>query len=312
MIKNGIARILIGVRDLSESVKFYRDILQMSVVEEYAIDSNTIEQLWNLSPETTGQAVCLKNDEQTTLLELIEFKPHAQKFIRTGGNTTDYGLFTIAFRAKNVDATYENLKLKGYQFICPPITYIPSWVPVTVKETIMVAPNETAIALIERVSEPIPEIKGDFGIMLDTSQVVADIEEVTKFYVDILGLNKVLDQVLPTGMIDNILNLPTGTESRMAFITQPETKTPALEFIQCSVKGKYLSDVAKPPYLGLFALAFAVDDLTALIQKLRDNQIQILAEPVEVAISEGERARAIVVEAPNGVNVQLFESSIKF
>ncbi len=307
MIKNGIARILISVRDLNESVEFYRDIFQMSVVGEYSLDSNTIEQLWNLSPETTGQAVCLKNDEQTTLLELIEFKPHAQKFIRTGGNTTDYGLFTIAFRAKNVDATYENLKLKGYQFICPPITYIPSWVPVTVKETIMVAPNETAIALIERVSEPIPEIKGDFGIMLDTSQVVADIEEVTKFYVDILGLNKVLDQVLPTGMIDNILNLPTGTESRMAFITQPETKTPALEFIQCSVKGKYLSDVAKPPNLGIFAIAFETDNLAASIEKLQNHRIKILSGPVEISTSDHNQVRAIVVEGPNQVNLQFFE-----
>ena len=104
MIKNGIARILIGVGDLSESVEFYRDILGMSVVAEYESDSNAIEQLWKLPPETTARSVCLKNDEQTTLIELIEFTPHSGKFIRSGGNTIDYGLFTIAFRAKNVDA----------------------------------------------------------------------------------------------------------------------------------------------------------------------------------------------------------------
>lgn len=308
MIKNGIARIFISVKDLNESVKFYRDILQMSVVAEYSLDSNTIEQLWNLPPETTGQAACLKNEEQTTLLELIEFQPQSDQFIRSGGNTTDYGLFTIAFRAKNVDAAYENLKQKGYQFICPPITYTPSWVPVTVKEAIMVAPNDTAIALIERVSEPIPEIKGDFGIMLDTSQIVSNIEEVTKFYVDLLGLNKLFDQVLPTGMIDNILNLPTGTESRMAFINQPGSNNAALEFIQCSVKGKSLADVAKPPYLGLFAIAFAVDNLTALIQKLQDNNIKILSEPVEISIYDQKRVKAIVVEAPNAVNIQFLEN----
>ena len=308
MIKNGVERILISVSDLNESVEFYQDILQMSVVAEYSLDSNTIQQLWNLPPQTTARAVCLKNYEQTTLLELIEFQPQSERFIRSGGNTTDYGLFTIAFRAKNVDAAYENLKQKGYQFICPPITYTPSWVPVTVKEAIIVAPNETAIALIERVSEPIPEIKGDFGIMLDTSQVVSDIEEVTKFYVDILGLNKVFDQVLPIGMIDNILNLPEGTESRMAFVNQTGSNNAALEFIQCSVKGKSLADVAKPPYLGLFAIAFAVDNLTALMQKLQDNNIKILSEPVEMSISERDQTKAIMIKAPNGVNLQFFEN----
>ena len=273
MIKNGIARILIGVKDLSKSVEFYRDVFQMTVVGEYSLDKNTIEQLWNLPPETTAKAVCLKNNEQTTLLELIEFQPRSQQYIRPGGNTTDYGLFTIALRAKNVDAAYASLKQKGYQFICPPITYTPSWVPVTVKEAIMVAPNETAIALIERVSEPIPEFEGDFGIMLDTSQVVEDIEEVTKFYVDILGLNKVFDKVLPSGMVDDILNFPPGTESRMAFINQTGSKNAALEFIQCSVKGKSLANVAKPPHLGLFAISFAVEDLSALIQKLQANNV---------------------------------------
>jgi len=308
MIKNGIARILISVSDLNESVKFYRDIFQMTVVGEYSLDNNTIEQLWNLPPETTAKAVCLKNNEQTTLLELIKFQPQSERFIRSRGNTTDYGLFTIALRAKNVDAAYENLKQKGYQFICLPITYTPSWVPVTVKEAIMVAPNETAIALIERVSEPIPEFEGDFSIMLDTSQVVENIEEVTKFYVDILGLNIVFDQVLPTGMIDNILNLPEGTESRMAFVNQTGSNNAALEFIQCSVKGKSLADVAKPPYLGLFAIAFAVDNLSALIQKLQANNIKMLSEPVEISNYDQKRVRAIVVEAPNGVNLQFFES----
>ena len=308
MIKNGIDRILISVRNLYESVEFYRDIFQMTVVGEYSLDKNTIEQLWNLPSETTAKAVYLKNDEQTTLLELIEFQPQLEKYIRPGGNTTDYGLFTIALRAKNVDAAYASLKQKGYQFICPPITYTPSWVPVTVKEAIMVAPNETAIALIERVSEPIPEFKGDFGIMLDTSQVVEDIEEVTKFYVDILGLNKVFDKVLPSGMVDNILNLPTGTESRMAFINQPGSNNPALEFIQCSVRGKSLCDVAKPTCLGLFAIAFDVDDLSALIQKLQKNNIKMLSEPIEITSYDSESARAIVVEAPNGVNIQFFEN----
>ena len=308
MIKNGIARILIGVDDLNESVEFYRDILQMSVVGEYAIAPQAIEQLWNLPPETTGQAVCLKNDEQTTLLELIEFKPHSGKFIRTAGNTTDYGLFTIAFRAKNVDAAYESLKQKGYQFICPPITYTPSWVPVTVKETIMIAPNATAIALIERVSEPKPEIKGDFGIMLDTSQIVEDIEEVTKFYVELLGLNKILDQVLPSGMIDDILNLPQGTESRMAFINQTGSNNAALEFIQCSVKGKSLSDLAQPPHLGLLAIAFATDDLTGLSQKLQNHDIKMSSKPVEISNYDQKKVRAIMVEAPHGVKIKLLEN----
>ena len=309
MIKNGIARILISVRDMSESLAFYRDILQMSVVADTPVDSGGLEQLWSLPQGTTGRAVCLKNDEQTTLLELIEFKPHSGRFIRTGAHTHDYGLFTIAFRAKDVDAAYHDFKQRGYPFICPPITYTPDWVPVTVKEAIMVGPNQTPIALIERVSEPIPMIKGDFGIMLDASQLVEDVEAVAQFYVDILGLSKGFDQVLPQGMIDDILNLPTGTESRMMFIAQSGSNAPMLEFIQCSVKGEYLADVAKPPNLGLFAIGFETDDLSALIEKFQTHAVKILSGPVNISTDSREPVRAIAVEAPNRVNLQFFEQS---
>ena len=310
MIKNGIARILISVRDLSESLEFYRDTLQMSVVADNPVDLGSLEQLWDLPQGTTGQAVCLKTDEQTTLLELIEFNPHSGKNIRADANIYDYGLFTIAFRAKNVDAAYNHFKQKGYQFICPPITYTPNWVPVTVKEAIMVGPNQTPIALIERVTEPIPVFNGDFSIMLDTSQFVEDVESVSQFYVDILGLNKIFDQVLPRGMVDEILNLPAGTESRMAFITQSgSSNTPMLEFLQCSVKGKYLADMTKPPNLGLFAIAFETDDLSALIEKFQNHRIKILSGPVEISTCSHKPVRAIVVEGPNRVNLQFFEQS---
>ena len=171
----------------------------------------------------------------------------------------------------------------------------------------MVGPNETPIALIERLTEPIPVFKGDFSIMLDSSQFVEDMEKVTQFYVDILELNKVFDQVLPTGMVDDILNLPTGTESRMAFITQPESNTPILEFLQCSVKGKYLSDVAKPPNLGLFAIAFETDDLSALIEKFQTQDVKILSGPVEIITCSLNPVKAILVEGPNRVNLQFFE-----
>ncbi|NET60070.1 MAG: VOC family protein [Symploca sp. SIO2E6] len=304
MIKNGIARILISVHDLRESLAFYQDIIKMSVVSDHPVDTETIEQLWHLPQGTTARAVCLKNDEQTTLLELIEFKPHSGKFIRSDAQICDYGLFTIAFRTRDVDAAYDYFQQQGYKFICPPITYTPNWVPVTVKEAIMVGPNETPIALIERLSEPKPVIKGDFGILLDSSQLVENMEEVTKFYVDILGLNMVFDKVLPEGMIDDILNLPAGTESRMAFINQSGSNNPVLEFIQCSVKGKYLSDVAKPPNLGIFAIAFQSDDLSALIEKLHSHDIKIISGPVTCS---GNQEKAILVQGPNQVNLQFFE-----
>ncbi len=68
--------------------------------------------------------------------------------------------------------------------------------------------------------------------------------------------------------------------------------------------------VAKPPNLELFAIAFATDDLATLTRKLQNHGIKILSGPIELSISDHESANAIVVEGPNGVNLQFFESKI--
>ena len=66
MLKDGIAQILISVSNLDKSARFFQDNFGMSVVAEYSLDAKTINQLWNCSPETTGNVIILKNDEQTT------------------------------------------------------------------------------------------------------------------------------------------------------------------------------------------------------------------------------------------------------
>ena len=312
MITSGIEKIFISVRDMNESLAFFRDWVGMKVVADQNLDPEKIKQLWNLPQGTGARAVFLGNDEQATLLELIEFQPHSNKAIREGAQIWDYGIYDIAFFVKNIDKTYKELIDKGFTFVSPPIPYAPGWVPFSVKETVLIGPSEMPIAHIEIVSSrspdfKIPEMKAAYGNIVDSAQMVEDMEEVIRFYRDILGLTLQGDYKLPHGLVDEVLTLPPGTDVRIAFFNKEGSNGPLVEFLEYSLKGKSLASVAKPPNLGVFMISFETDDLNGLIDKFKKEKITILSGPVERESGPQGKIKAITVEGPSKVMLEFFE-----
>lgn len=307
MVKNGIDRIKISVEDLDASVAFFRDTMEMQLVATGELDAASMQALWDLPDGTTVRAAYLKNTEQSTLLELIQFAPNSGRCIREGAQQHDLGIFDVAFRAKDIDAVYQDFKAQGVEFVSAPVTYTADWANVTVKEVIFFGPNRMPIALIERLSEPKPVIAGRFGTLVDAAQFVTDMEQVRPFYTDVLGYTSVFDRDLPDGLIDEVLKLPAGTHSRMAFLLQRETNTPAVELIVCKPPGNSLTDVIGPTRLGLFGLVFEVGNILELQDKVVTAGYPVKSGPVELEIPERGSVRSLVVTGPNQALLEFFE-----
>jgi hypothetical protein len=144
--------------------------------------------------------------------------------------------------------------------------------------------------------------------MLDSAQFVEDMDKVIKFYGDILGFNKIFDQVLPMGLVDEVIKVPSGTEVRMVIFHKTGSNTPIFEFLQCSIKGEYLS--AKPPNLGIFAISLESNDLSGLTNKIVKEGFQILSGPVKLKVGTHGKISTITVEGPNKEKLEFFEKSI--
>ena len=312
MPKTGIDRIKISVRDLAESVAFFQDTMEMTVAAEVELDAAAMQRLWDLPEGTKAKAAFLKNDQQPTVLELIQFNPNSGQFIRDGANVFDLGLFDVAFRAQNIDAIYEDFKARGIEFISPPVVYTADWANVTVKEVIFIGPNRMPIALIERLTEPKPVIKNRFGTIVDAAQFVADVPETAAFYTDILGYTSVFDRDLPDGLIDGVLDLPDGTHSRMAFLLKvdcdPPAITPAVELIRTSAPAKSLAPVIKPTNIGLFGLGFEVEDLDDLAEKCIAGGYRMLGGPLEMETTLHGTVKTMVLEGPNQALLEFYQA----
>jgi len=308
MVTTGIDRVFISVRDMDESLSFYQGIVGMSMVAEQELGAEKTQKLWGLPEGTKARAVFLKNEEQPTLLELIQFDPHSGKFIRAGANIWDYGIYDIAFTVKDLDKTYKRLTDQGFTFLTPPMPYSPTFFPnFHVKFSVCLGPNEMPIPHIQPITPPPPEMKGDYGKIMDSAQIVEEMEEALRFYRNLLGLTVITDATFPKGLLDEILRLPEGTEGRIVLLNKEGSESPAIELIQLSVKGRPLSEVARPPNLGIFMISFETDNLSSLLEKLKRENITVLSGPIELVLQPYGKIRLIEIEGPSKVRIELFE-----
>ena len=307
MISSGIDRIFVSVRDMDESLAFYRDWVGMEVVAEQHLDSEKIRHLWNLTSGIRARAVFLKNEEQPTMLELIEFQPPSKRAIRQGARHWDYGFYDTGFMVKDLDKTYQDLIGKGFTFVSPPISYKPDWTTFNVKEAILIGPNDMPVAHIELLTSPEVDIKRDYGRLSHVAQMVEDMDEVIRFYRDILGLQLISDVSVSRGLVDDVLTLPPGTDVRLAFVRKENSQYAGVEFLAFSLKGKSLASAAKPPNFGLFMISFETNDLSGLMEQCKNEKVTILSGPVELETGPHGSIRAITVEGPNQEMLEFFE-----
>jgi len=305
-VNPSIDRIQISVRDMAASVALFRDVLEMTVVGEGPVDGAGFQRLWGLPAGTAATAVYLRNDEQSTAIELLEVTPHSGRCIREGAKLFDHGLFDIAFRTKHLDVAYEELTAKGYTFQSAPIVYTADWANVTVREVIMNGPDQMPIALIERLSAPLPVIEGRFGTMVDVAQFVPAMDACQRFYADVLGYTSVFDRTLPDGLIDGVVGLPPGTRSRLNLMFQTGTKTPAVEMIECAGLGRALAAGVGPTRYGLFAMAMETADLLELLGRIGAAGFAVLSGPTEIQHALHGRMTAAAVRGPNQELIEFF------
>jgi len=306
MVTTGIDRICVSVRDMQESLFFFRDRAGMNIISDQQLDPSAVQKLWNLLEGTTARSVYLKNSLQPTVVQLIEFRPGTDKSIRGDADTWDFGIYDICFVVKDLETTWKELVKNGFSFLSPPQFYSPDWVPFDVKEAILMGPDEMPIAHAEIIPPLEPVMKEEYGMMFDSAQIVPDMDEAIHFYRDILGLDKGDDNDW-TGLADELLKLPQGTGMRMVLFNKEGSGAPAVECITFSMPGKKLSHAARPPNLGIFSISFETDDLSEMINTFNKEGVVLLSEPVHMKLDPWGIINTVIVEGPGNVMVELFE-----
>lgn len=301
----GIKRICVSVSELEKSLAFFTGEMELTEVCRGRLDEQTVAAVYGLESSAAEYAM-LKNEEQPTLLQLICFTNTPKCPIREGRPSWDFGYYDVAFRAKDNSWAYEHFRDLGFDYYCPPTRYVADWINLDVLEGVLKGPDAMPMALIERLKEPIPRFEGMFSIFTDVAQTVASGEEAARFYEGVLGLSKVFDEELPDGLVDDIVGVPHGTHTRMLMFSGGNT--PITECLEYSIKGRPMSDVAKPENVGVFATAYETEDLDALLERCAAAGFETAVPPLRLRLEPYGEIRLARVNGPSGMSVELFQA----
>ena len=300
----GIKRICVSVSELEKSLAFFTGEMELTEVCRGRLDEQTVAAVYGLGSSAAEYAM-LKNEEQPTLLQPICFTNTPKRPIREGRPSWDFGYYDVAFRAKDNSWAYEHFRDLGYDYYCPPTRYVADWINLDVLEGVLKGPDAMPMALIERLKEPIPRFEGMFSIFTDVAQTVAS-GEAARFYEGVLGLSKVFDEELPDGLVDDIVGVPHGTHTRMLMFAGGNT--PITECLEYSIKGRPMSDVAKPENVGVFATAYETEDLDALLERCAAAGFETAVPPLRLRLEPYGEIRLARVNGPSGMSVELFQA----
>ncbi|MDI9505077.1 MAG: hypothetical protein GX246_04845 [Clostridiales bacterium] len=302
----GISRICASVFDLAESEMFFTEVMELTKVGEGTLEASVVHTLYGL--DCDARYVMLKNEVQTTLLQLIEFSERPQKTSRQGYRTWDYGYYDIAFRCADIQKVYADLSAQGYEFPCPPYQYVTTWSGTEVFEAVMYGPNDMPLALINKTANT-PEFEGMFRNFPDVVLVVDNMDTADRFYVDVLGMSKVFDMEMEKGLVDPIVGtVGTDIVTRIGMYMGGGA-TPIIEILDYSEEGVSMTEegASVPGNAGIFATCFMVENVDAILESAAEQGFAASSETLEMELAPYGVIRTALVSGPNGSLVEIFE-----
>ena len=105
------------VKDMKESIHFYRDLLGLEVIQEFTDDSEYINKITGIR---NGAAHFIKLKMQDgTVLELLEYPTHPTEQHNLG--ILNVGICHIALRVKSAKDAYNSLLKEGIKVLSEPV-----------------------------------------------------------------------------------------------------------------------------------------------------------------------------------------------
>jgi catechol 2,3-dioxygenase-like lactoylglutathione lyase family enzyme len=132
--------------------------------------------------------------------------------------------------------------------------------------------------------------------------VVSNMERSLAFYEGVLGLRRGFEAVLEGPWIEHATGL-SGIHARCVFVEAPGdgVRFELLEYT--APRGEALAAQSIPNTIGLRHVAFVIDDMNALLARLRAAGIATMSDPVDVPFAVGTmgRKRLCYFRDPDGV-----------
>jgi catechol 2,3-dioxygenase-like lactoylglutathione lyase family enzyme len=267
-------------------------------------------------PGACGQEWLLAHpDCDTGFVRLMRLEGASpQRDIRADDQCWDSGgIFDLNVRVLDVDAMAARMRALQWHGVAPPIAW--DFGTLGVKEWLVRGPDNTRLALIERLYPPLIgfEHLREFSQVFNSSQIVRDLDVALAFYRDVLGFQLASRYESP-GFAPgpNLFGAPPGLAAQIGLklcIVHPQGRVEgSVELVAApGADGRDLSADAGPPHFGMATLRFPTHGIEALARHVKAAG-HPLAMPVStVTLTPHGEVRLMALRAPDGAWLEFFE-----
>jgi catechol 2,3-dioxygenase-like lactoylglutathione lyase family enzyme len=295
--------VTLSVKDLEQSVTFYREALNYTEVGRGVIGQE-LSGLWRIPAGMTGtQAVMAAEGKEAGVLRLVQFDTPGELFFT---KQEDHGHYIVNFRGKDVRGLWPKLLKAGAGVKSPP-TY---WkLKHNVWDTIVYDPSGILLDIFEiecEPDDPIGQQVTEVSEVVTMAMHVADARRSQAFY---QGLGFVVYYEKLVENMEEFTGFPKGSKFLNVNLKRP-TGSPngRIELAEnIGIHGKSLRDKAVPPNIGILSISLETDDLDATCRLAEGLGGEKVSDPINTTFPFFGGVTCAMYFGPDGEAIEFFQ-----
>jgi len=258
------AHVTVGTADLDASLELWRDVFGLEVVAESSGADDALSALWDLPAEAIARQALLRTPGiDCGGIHFVEFSAPGVP-VREGARVFDRLPKNLDVYTSDLPAKYAALKARGIPFRA-------QWTEMsapdgsTFREVQMPGPDATNIAVLEILGSDYRYGPTGFAAIGPLIIVVEDADIEALFFDKVLGLERVMRDLLAGPEVEKMVGLPAGAGLDFRVLGDsgdPMGRIEIVEYQQTEGADRYA--LAKPPNTGALHVTWQVDDLEPL------------------------------------------------
>lgn len=300
--------VVIGVASLDRALALWIDEFGLEQVARCDGPDADLAKLWALDASAIhSQALVKTPGVSRGQLHLVEFSEPAQS-VRDGATPTDCCPKNLDVYVHDLPARMLAMQKRGFKFKNEHHSEVETPGGVRFRESHLPAHDNINVVLLELFGESLsysPRGCAAVGLLIS---IVPDVQREKDFYQQVLGLEKLHDNLLQGPEVEKMIGLPPGAALDASVWGQPNSPMGQMEIIEYrGADGADLYPRTRPPALGILHVVFESEALASVCERLKNSNTEFV-EHGEIATLAGAGER-ISFSSPAGLRIEVFSAN---
>ncbi|MDJ0709225.1 MAG: hypothetical protein QNJ14_02490 [Woeseiaceae bacterium] len=260
--------VTVGVANLDNALQLWVDTFGFDILARSAGPDEELARLWGISPEDISrQALLHTRGQHAGLVHLVEFNDPGPP-VRKDAQVFDLVPKNLDIYVDDLPRRFAELNAAGRTFRTESFSEVTAPDGTVFREIHMPSHDAINIVLLEVIGKQRPFTEKGFGGVGPLIYIVPDAPTEKAFVADVLGLDKLNDNLLKGPEIERMIGLPPGAGLDVSIWGRLTNDFGDIEIIEYQgVRGRNLYPAAVPKSLGVLHISYVTGDASALLDR---------------------------------------------